>query len=202
MGADLVGRERVDVGDRLANQPLGEPVELFVVVRGVEFAPAPVEPQPPHIVLDRIDVLDVLLDRVGVVEAEVADATEIGGDPEVDADGLGVADVQVAIGLGRKPRDHAAAVLAGRDIRAHDLPKEVLRRRLDLDIHVWHTSELFSVSQTARPTKQPRRREGHERATSCVLRTLRSSWFLFLSPPRRARRPGTRGRSAGSSLGA
>ncbi len=107
--ADLVGRERVDIGEALVDQPLGELVELLVIVRRVVLAILPVEAQPPHVVLDRVDVLDVFLDRIGVVEAEIAASAELLGDAEVETDRLGVPDVQVAVGLGRKARDHTAA---------------------------------------------------------------------------------------------
>ena len=46
-------------------------------------------------------------------------------DAEVQADGLGVTDVQVAVRLGRKARHHLAAVLAGGDVGLHELEHEV-----------------------------------------------------------------------------
>ena len=92
------------------------PVELLVVVRRVVLAVVPGEAEPAHVLLDGVDVLDVLLDRVGVVEAQVAVAAMFGRDAEVEADGLGVADVEVAVGFGRKARDDAAAVDSGRDV--------------------------------------------------------------------------------------
>ena len=147
--ADLVGRQRIDVGDALADQALGELIELLVVVRRVVFAVVPVEPQPPHVVLDRVDVLDVLLDRVGVVEAEVAVAAELAGDAEVEADRLGVADVQVAVRLGRKARDDAAAVLSGGDVGGDDLANEVLRAPVRARIRVRHAWQTIRLSQNA-----------------------------------------------------
>ena len=77
----------------------------------------PIETQPSDVVLDRIDVFDVFLDRVGVVKAQVAVAAELERDPEVEADRLGVADVEIAVGFGWKPRDDAAVVLAGGQVR-------------------------------------------------------------------------------------
>ena len=46
MLADLVGRQRIDVGDALADQVLRELIELFVIIRRVVFALVPVKPQP------------------------------------------------------------------------------------------------------------------------------------------------------------
>ena len=63
--------------------------------------------------------------RVRVVEAQVAGAAEVAGDAEVQADRLRVADVQVAVRLGRKPRGHAAAVLAAGVVGGDDLADEV-----------------------------------------------------------------------------
>ena len=63
---------------------------------------APVEAEPAHVVLDRVDVLLLLLRRVRVVEAEVAAAAELLRDAEVEADRLRVADVEVAVRLRRE----------------------------------------------------------------------------------------------------
>ena len=52
-------------------------------------------------------------------------AAEFGGDAEVQADRLGVADVQVAVGFGREARAHGR-LAAGLDILADDLADEVL----------------------------------------------------------------------------
>src|SRR5207249_11837511 len=84
----------------------------------------PVEPQPADVLLDRLDVLDVLLRRVGVVEAEVAAAAVVPGEAEVQANRLGVADVEVAVGLGGEPRDDPAAA-AGGDVLVDDLADEI-----------------------------------------------------------------------------
>jgi hypothetical protein len=49
-----------------------------------------------------LDVPSLFLLRVGVVEAQVADAAVLLGEPEVEGDALGVANVQVAVRLGRE----------------------------------------------------------------------------------------------------
>ncbi len=51
-----------------------------------------------------IDVFLLFLFRIGVVEAHVAHAAVIACEAEIEADRLGVAEVQVAVGLGRKAR--------------------------------------------------------------------------------------------------
>ena len=75
--ADLVGRQVVHVGLAGLDQVDRPLVELLEVVRGVVEVLAPVEAQPAHVRLDGVDVLLLLLDRVGVVEAQVAAAAEL-----------------------------------------------------------------------------------------------------------------------------
>ena len=90
---------------------------------------APVEAHPAHVGLDRLDVLVLLLDRVGVVEAQVAAPAELGGDAEVEADRLCMADVQVAVGLGREACNEGLGAPGGQ-VRADDLADEVAARPL------------------------------------------------------------------------
>src|SRR6267378_1414690 len=49
------------------------------------------------------------------------------GSVEVEADGLGVADVEIAVGLGRETRDDLAAEAARAIVRIDDLANEVRR---------------------------------------------------------------------------
>ena len=86
----------------MLDQALGELVhEVEVVAREVEVlvVRAEVEPQPLHRADDGVDVLLLLLLRVGVVEAHVADAAVLLRQAEVQADRLRVPDVEVAVGL-------------------------------------------------------------------------------------------------------
>jgi len=115
----------VDVCLAGRDELLSPPVELLEVIAGVMEVLTPVEAQPAHVVHDRVDVLLALFGRVGVIEAQVAAAAVVARQPEVDADGLGVADVQVAVGLGRKARHHLAAEAAGADVLLDDLADEV-----------------------------------------------------------------------------
>ena len=75
---------------------------------------APIPAQPTHVLHDGVHVLNVLFAGVGVVEPQVADAALVlGGDAKIETDGLGVADVQIPVGFGRKAGDDPATVLAG-----------------------------------------------------------------------------------------
>ena len=127
--AHLVGGQAVDVGLPVANELLRPCVELLEIVGGVVKMFAPVEAQPSDVALDLVDVLLRFLHRVGIVEPEIAPAAEFLRDAEVDADRLGMADVQAAVRLGRKPRDDRAAVFARLDVLGDDFPNEIARRR-------------------------------------------------------------------------
>ena len=138
---DLLVAEVVDVGLARPDEVLGQLVHLVEVVGRVERPLAEVEAQPAHVVLDGLDVLDVLLGRVGVVEAQVAAGAVLLGDAEVEADRLGVADVEVAVGLGREAGQHPAAVLPGAEVVVDDVADEVASRGLGAG--AGHDSRLY-----------------------------------------------------------
>ena len=104
MLADLVCRKVIDVRLARLDQRDGPLVQLLEVVRGEKQVLTPVIAEPAHVGLDGVDVLLLFLLRVRIVEAQVAAAAELLGNAEVEADRLGVTDVQVAIRLGRKAR--------------------------------------------------------------------------------------------------
>ena len=66
--------------------------------------PVPLEAEPAHVLHDGIDVLGLFLLRIGVVEAQIGLAAELVGQSEIEANRLGVPDVQVAVRLGREAR--------------------------------------------------------------------------------------------------
>src|SRR5581483_3472026 len=117
---DLVGGQVVDVGLAGLDQVYGPVVELVEVVGGEVEMLAPVEAEPADVFLNRDDVLQLFPDRVGVVEAQVATAAELLGDPEAERDRLGVAEVEVSVRLGREARhdlwDSALAHVGGDDL--------------------------------------------------------------------------------------
>ena len=119
----------VHVGEVVLDEPLGEIVELVVVVGRVIAMRAPVETEPAHRFGDRRLELDVFRRRVGVVEAEVAAAAVLRGQAEIQDDGLGVSVVQITVRLGRKARDHLAAVFARSVVLGDDGAQEIGRRR-------------------------------------------------------------------------
>ena len=123
--AHLVAVQVADVGLAGLDQLLGPIVELAEIIRGVEHPLFPIEAEPADAVLDRVDVFHVLFAGIGIVEAQVALAAVVLGQAEVQADALGMPNVQVAVRLGRKARMDAAGVFAGAEVVFDDLLDEI-----------------------------------------------------------------------------
>src|SRR3954454_8630865 len=99
-------------------------IQLFEVVRCVQrFAGR--ESEPRQIVDDRTGELDVFGVGIRVVESQIAHTAEVRGDPVVDADGLGVTDVQVAVRFGWKAGLHATTEVAGLDVGLDQVADEI-----------------------------------------------------------------------------
>jgi len=126
IAADLLRAEVVHVGQALLDQTHGAGVELLEVVGRVAQPVAPVKAQPVHVLADRVRVFDIFLDRVGVVETQVARAAVLFGHAEVEADRLGMADVQVAVGLRREARVDLTTVLARGEVALDPAADEIL----------------------------------------------------------------------------
>ena len=123
----LLGAQIAHEGSAIADQLERALVQHAEIVRGVaQFVP--LEAEPVHVVLDRLDVLDVFLGRIGVIETQMADAAEIVGDAEVQADRLGVSEMQIAVGFRREAGDDVV-VLPGLLVLGHDLANEVIVAR-------------------------------------------------------------------------
>ena len=123
--ADLVGRQAVDVGQAGRGSGAGRSRRAPRSSRTRRAGSVQSKPSHVHVGLDRVDVLDVFLGRVGVVEAQVAAAAELAGDAEVQADRLGVADVQVPVRLRRKARRDAPRMTRRPDVLRDDRANEV-----------------------------------------------------------------------------
>ncbi len=121
---DGIGRELADIGLAEPDQLQRKIVEGGKIVGGIEQFVVPVETEPFDIAHDRFDVGDLFLARVGIVEAHVADAVVFQGNAEIEADRLGMTDVEKAVRLRGKP-GHRGPVLAGPEIVGNDLPDEI-----------------------------------------------------------------------------
>ena len=102
-GPDFLLRLVVDVSEAVADQALRPQIELLEIVRGIEQIVAPVIAKPPDVGLNRIDVLLLFFRGVGVIEPQMAASGKFLRDAEIKRDRLGVADMQVAVRLRRKP---------------------------------------------------------------------------------------------------
>jgi hypothetical protein len=125
--ANFVRVEAVDVGLAFLDQPDRELIHLVEVVGGEEQG-VPFEAEPPDVFLDGVDVLDVFLGRIRVVEPQVAGTARLLGDPEVEADRLRMADVEIPVGFRRKTGRDPPLVLAGCQVVSDDRANEVDRR--------------------------------------------------------------------------
>ena len=83
------------------NQLQSPIVKLTKVIRGIEKI-IPLETQPSDVSLNRVDVLLAFFARIGVIETQIAFATVSFCQTKVQANALGMSDVKIAIGLGRK----------------------------------------------------------------------------------------------------
>ena len=120
---------------------------------------APVEAQPAHVPLDGVDVFLLLLHGIGIVEAKVAAAAVLDGKSEIQADRLGVAEMQIAVRLRWKARDDALNLAAGEvglDHVANEIPglygRGSLRRRL-LVIHLPVNLHTGVYTSSLRPSQ-------------------------------------------------
>ena len=110
----FVASQIFDISLAHFNHLFGKGVNLVVVVACEKFF-FPFKAEPLHVFADGIDVFHIFLGRVRVVEAEVRKAAELLGSAEVQADGLGMANVNVAVRFGRETRQHVIA-LAGLEV--------------------------------------------------------------------------------------
>ena len=103
---------------------LGPLVELLEIIGCVVEVRSPIEAEPAHVLLNRIDIFLLLLSRIGIIEAKMTTAAELLRDTEIEADRLGVTNVQVSIRLRRKARHHVHVALGGK-ISRDDIADEV-----------------------------------------------------------------------------
>ncbi len=140
---ELLRGQLAHVGQPLFDQLHRVLVHLGEVVGGIEKAVPPVEAQPVDVLLDGLHVLHVLLGGVGVVHAEIAQAAVFLGGAEVDGQGLAVADVEIAVGLGGEPGvdSHALVLPALSDVLVDEVVDKVLAHGyVQFFCHACHSS--------------------------------------------------------------
>ena len=128
---DLIRRQVADKGLALLDEKDSTLVHLLKIVGGEEQPVLVVGTQPLHVRLDGLHKLHLLLGGVGVVEAKVEFAAVLFRQPVVQQNGLGVSDVQVAVGLRRETGLHVV-VHALRQVLFDLLLDKVFRNSLFL----------------------------------------------------------------------
>ena len=103
-------------------------MQLIKVVRRITHVAGPLKTQPLHVIFDGVDEFLVFFFRVGVVETQMADTAKLFGHAEIQTDGFGMANVQVAVRLRRKTGYHAGYP-AGGQIVLNDFGNKVMSGR-------------------------------------------------------------------------
>ena len=115
----------VDVCLALLNQADSEIVELLEIVACVVQTVAPVVTQPLNVAHNGLLIFSVFFSRVGVVETQVAGAAKHFSHPEVHAEGLSVANVQVSIWFGWETSAKSSTILASCQVVGNNLLNKV-----------------------------------------------------------------------------
>src|SRR5262245_10345362 len=141
--AHLISAEVANESFSGPDQLAGELIKLLEVVRRIKLA-VPLKAQPVHVAFDRLDILDIFFAWIGIIEAQVALAAELRRQAKVEADRFRVADMKVTVRLRRKPRVHAAPILALLEILGDDVADKMGRCRLGRAVTVGAPS-CFSI---------------------------------------------------------
>ena len=72
----------------------------------------PVKAQPLHAVDNGVDIFLIFFGRIRIVKAQMTAAAIVARQTKIEANRFGMADVQIAVGLGRETRDHGGQSLA------------------------------------------------------------------------------------------
>ena len=149
----FVPAQVVHIGLALQDQLLGVLIALLEVVAAVEDAAVGVSPQPVQVLQDAVDILGALPGGVGVVQTEVEFAAVGLGDGPVDIDGLGAADVQVAVGLRREPGVDLGDFALGQ-IGVDDIGQKVFVCHSTVLPHTAHCLDTVRWADTRLPDAQ------------------------------------------------
>lgn len=121
---EIFGRKIADEGFAGSDQVLSKGVEFFKVIGCKKLILLPIESQPADVFLDGVHIFGVFAGWVGIVESQVAGALIFLRNAKVQADGLGVSYVQVAVGFRWEPGDDMV-VLARGEVALDDLADKV-----------------------------------------------------------------------------
>ena len=117
--------QAVHVGVALVHELQRVGVQLIEVIRGEVQPVFPVESQPPDIPLDPLHEVHVLRLGIRVVEPKVAQPTILLSDAEIQADRLGVTDMEIAVRFRGKTGMHLAPELPALHVRVDEFAYEI-----------------------------------------------------------------------------
>ena len=127
--ARLLRRKAADIGLACTDQLQCKLVECIEIGRRIADLAAPGKSKPLNIGFDGIDELLTFLLWIGVIEAQIAAAIVCLCSAEIQTDGLGVTDMQEAIGFWWKTRLHSPRMLAALQVLLNNVANEVGRHR-------------------------------------------------------------------------
>jgi hypothetical protein len=123
-----MGAQIVNVGLLLLDEHDGIFIELIKIVRCIIQPIAPIEPEPSDVLHDGIYIFNILLARISVIESQIAEAFIFSGESKVEADGLGMSDMEVTIRLRGEPCMDAAFVFVVLHVFGHDIVDKIRGR--------------------------------------------------------------------------
>ena len=121
--ADLLGAQVADKGQPFFDEPDGAFVHIFKIIGCIELI-FPGKAQPMDILFNGADIFLILLGGVCVVIAQIARAAVLLGQTKVQADRLGMSDMQIAVGFRGEPSQNMV-MPSGRQICVDDLLNKV-----------------------------------------------------------------------------
>ena len=112
--AELLRCQLADISKALADQLKSILIGFIKIIGTVEETVAPVKAEPVDVVLNGVDIFGVLFGGVRIIHAQIADTAEVLGCRKIDCQRLAVADVKIAVRLGRETGMdlHAVAAVA------------------------------------------------------------------------------------------
>ena len=124
---DFIGSEAADIGVSGSDELDGERIKPFEVIGGVKEPVCPVESKPADIVDNRFHEFHGLSQGVRVIHPEIAGSLVLLGDAEIEANRLGMTDVDVAVWFGREAGGHSSLMFVGPQVIVDDVPDEIRR---------------------------------------------------------------------------
>ena len=105
VGADLFGVKVADISQPFFNELFRQLIKAGKIIRSVEHI-VPFKAQPGDVFFDGIDIFHIFFAGVGIIKTQVAYAVVLFGHAEIHADGFGVTQMEIAVGLRRKTGLH------------------------------------------------------------------------------------------------